>query len=198
MIRTLIAEPATLTREGLVALLGREEDIEVVAAVHDAAEVMPTVRMLRPAVALVAAGFPDRDGILLACEVQSALPETHCAIVSVQRQARQLRRAAEAGIRGFIAADAPAEVIIESVRRLAAGGGDPGSAFTAFDLSCPLTLREAEALTAAANGLTTAEIAGRLCVTVGTVRNYLSRAIVKSGARNRVDAIRIATEAGWL
>lgn len=201
VITTLVAEPSTLTREGMLALLGREQGIEVIAAVRDAAEVVPTAQALRPAVALVAVSFPGHDGIHLARELQSVLPECSCAVVSARRHAHLLRRAVAAQLRGFIVADAPAEFITESVRQLAAGNKvlDPGLTFSALDDdSCPLTSREAEALTAAAKGLTTAEIAGRLCVTVGTVRNYLSRAIVKSGARNRVDAIRIADESGWL
>ena len=197
MIRTFVAEPTTLTREGLVALLSREHDIELVATVQRAEEVVLAARALKPDVVLLAAAFPGHDGIDVARTLRAALPECRCAILSSGRRLRDVQRAIAAQVHGFLVHDCPAEILTEAIRQLASGNKviDPGPALGA---PCPLTNREAEALKAAAQGSTTAEIAASLFLTAGTVRNYLSRAIAKTGARNRVGAIRIAEESGWL
>ena len=197
MIRILIADPMTLTREGLVALLGRESDIELAATVRHREEVVTMARAVRPDVALLAAAFPDRDGITVAAGLHAAVPDCRCAMLSSKWRSRDMQRAIAAGVRGFLAWDSPAQVLTDAVRQLADGRrvADPRLSFSE---QCPLTTREADALRAAAEGATTAEIATVLCLSEGTVRNYLSRAITKAGARNRVDAIRIAGESGWL
>ena len=197
MIRTFVAEPTTLTREGLVALLSREHDIELIATVQRAEEVVSAARALKPDVVLLAAAFPGHDGIDIARALRAALPESRCAILSSGRRLRDVQRAIAAQVHGFLVHDCPAEILTEAIRQLASGNEviDPGPALGA---PCPLTSREAEALKAAAQGSTTAEIAASLFLTAGTVRNYLSRAIAKTGARNRVGAIRIAEESGWL
>lgn len=197
MIRTFVAEPTTLTREGLVALLSREHDIDLIATVQRAEEVVSAARALKPDVVLLAAAFPGHDGIDIARALRAALPESRCAILSSGRRLRDVQRAIAAQVHGFLVHDCPAEILTEAIRQLASGNKviDPGPALGA---PCPLTSREAEALKAAAQGSTTAEIAASLFLTAGTVRNYLSRAIAKTGARNRVGAIRIAEESGWL
>jgi two-component system response regulator DesR len=197
MIRILIAEPMTLTREGLVALLGREQDIELAATVGHREDVLSTARAVRPDVALLAAEFPDRDGISVAAGMRTAVPNCRCAILSFGWRPRDLQRAVAVGVRGFLVLDSPAQFLTDAVRRLAVGRQvvDPRLSLRE---RCPLTTREADALRTAAEGSTTAEIAAVLCLAEGTVRNYLSRAISKTGARNRVDAIRIASESGWL
>jgi two-component system response regulator DesR len=197
IIRTLIAEPVTLTREGLVALLGRESDIELAATVRRREEVLATARAVRPDVALLAAAFADRDGITVAAGMHTALPSCRCAILSPSWRSGDLQRAAAAGVRGFLAWDSPAQFLTDAVRQLAVGRQvvDPRLSFRE---QCPLTTRETDALRAAAEGSTTAEIATVLCLSEGTVRNYLSRAIAKTGARNRVGAIRVAAKSGWL
>lgn len=197
MIRTFVAEPTTLTREGLVALLSREHDIDLIATVQRAEEVVLAARALKPDVVLLAAAFPGHDGIDIARALRAALPECRCAILSSGRRLRDVQRAIAAQVHGFLVHDCPAEILTEAIRQLASGKKviDPGPALGA---PCPLTSREAEALKAAAQGSTTAEIAASLFLTAGTVRNYLSRAIAKTGARNRVGAIRIAEESGWL
>jgi two-component system, NarL family, response regulator DesR len=197
VIRTLVAEPATLAREGLVALLSRAHDIDLVGTVQRGEEVLPAAQTLKPDVAVVAAAFPGHDGIAIARALHTALPTCRCVIMSSGHRLRDLRRAAAANVHGFLVHDYPAELITQAIRDLASGKRviHP-SALGA--LSCPLTARETDALRLAAQGSTTAEIAKSLCLTAGTVRNYLSRAITKAGARNRVDAIRIANESGWL
>lgn len=201
MIRLLIAEPMALIREGLIAILGRERDIELVAVLKLGQEVVPTARICLPHVALVAASFPGHEGIPLARALQATVPECHCAILSRRRTMHDLQRAISAGLDGFLVHDCPAEFFAEAVRKLAAGNKviDPSLTFSARDYNVrPLTVRETQALRSAAQGFSTAEIAVHLSLSEGTVRNYLSRAIAKTGARNRVDAIRIANERGWL
>ncbi len=197
MIRILIAEPVTLTREGLVALLGRESDIELAATVRLREEVVSTARAVRPHVALLAAAFPDRDGITVAAGLQAAVPDCRCAMLSSGWRSRDLQRAVAAGVRGFLVWDSPAQFLADAVRQVAVGRQVVDPRLLSSE-QCPLTTRESDALRAAAEGSTTAEIAAALCLSMGTVRNYLSRAIAKTGARNRVDAIRIAGESGWL
>ena len=204
MIRILIADPMTLTREGLVALLGRESDIELAATVRHREEVVTMARAVRPDVALLAAAFPDRDGITVAAGLHAAVPDCRSAILSSKWRSSDLQRAIAAGVRGFLAWDSPAQFLADAVRQLAdavrqlAVGRQVADPRLSFSERCPLTTRESDALRAAAKGATTAEIARVLCLAEGTVRNYLSRAIAKVGARNRVDAIRIAGESGWL
>jgi two-component system, NarL family, response regulator DesR len=200
VIRTFVAEPTTLIREGLVALLSREADIELIASVQRGDEVISTAQAVRPDVALLAASFPGHDGISIARMVHTKLPACRCAILSPYRRLHDLQRAVAAQVQGFLVGDCPAEFLIAAIRELAAGHTviDPGLAFSALGADCPLTEREADALRAAAKGATTEEIAVSLHLAEGTVRNYLSRAIAKTGARNRIDAIRIADESGWL
>jgi two-component system response regulator DesR len=197
MIRILIAEPMTLTREGLIALLGRENDIELAATVRRREEVVTAARAVRPDVALLAAEFPDRDGITVAAGVHAAVPDCRCALLSSGWRSRDLQRAVAAGVRGFLVWDSPAQFLTDAVRQVA-GGRQVADPRLSFGERCPLTTREADALRAAAEGASTAEIATVLCLSEGTVRNYLSRAIAKTNARNRVDAIRIAGGSGWL
>jgi two-component system, NarL family, response regulator DesR len=201
VIRTLVAEPTTLTREGLVALLGREDDIELIATVSRGEEVEPTARALRPDVVLLATEFPGHDGITIAGTLQTALPTCRCAVLGPCWHPRDLRRAIAANVQGVLVHDGPAGFVAAAIRQLATGNKviDPGPQLgTGGGVACPLTTREADALRLAAQGSTTAEIAKSLCLTEGTIRNYLSRAICKTGARNRVGAIRIADESGWL
>lgn len=201
IIRVFVAEPTTLIREGLVALLGREHDIAVIAVVQRGEKIIPAVRKLEPDVALLAGAFPGHDGINIARAIGTALPACRCAIVSMDRQPAHLQRAIAAKVPGYLVHDASAAFLIAAVRQLAMGKKviDPGLTYSALaSTASPLTLREADALRAVAKGFTTEEVAASLCLTTGTIRNYLSRAIAKVGARNRVDAIRRAEESGWL
>ncbi|MCL2581485.1 MAG: response regulator transcription factor [Streptosporangiales bacterium] len=201
MIRTLIAESTALTREGLVAILGREPDIDLVATARNGGEAVSATRTLRPDVALLSAAFPaDRgigDWITVASRAREVAPECRLAILSPGWQCRDMRRAAAAGVRGFLVCDSPAEDLIGAVRRLASGRQVLDPRLPRSPQS-PLTQREADVLRAAELGATTAEIADALCLSEGTVRNYLSRAIAKTGARNRLGAVRIAAASGWL
>ncbi len=200
MIRTLIAEQTCLIRAGLVAFLSDADDIEVVAELRRGDQVVSASRLLRPDVAVLAATLPEIDGFAAACALHAQLPSCHSLIMGERRNPASLRRAMAAHASGFIAADAAGDFLTESVRRAATGQlvADCDLAFEALNAPpSPLTPRELDALRLGAEGATTAEIATKLCLSVGTVRNYLSRVVAKTGARNRVDAIRIAQEAGW-
>ena len=197
MIRILIAEPMALTREGLVAVLGREGDIDVAAIAWHGEEVERMVKATQPDVALLAAAFPGQDGIAVASVLRETAPDCRCAILGASWRSGDMQRAVGAGVRGFLLSDSPAEFLTDAVRQVA-GGRQVVDPRLTFGAQCPLTTREADALRAASQGSSTAEIASVLCLSEGTVRNYLSRAIAKTGARNRVDAIRIASESGWL
>jgi two-component system, NarL family, response regulator DesR len=194
LIGTLVAEPTALIREGLIAVLGRETDIEVVAAVRRGRDAIPAARSMRPRVALLATVFDDVEGVALARALQAAVPECRCAILSTGGRPRDVR---DAIIHGYLGYDCPPEFLTDAIRQLAAGNKVVGPSVLGHG-SCPLTEREADALLTAAQGASTAEIASVLSLAEGTVRNYLSRAIAKTGARNRIDAIRIANERGWL
>ena len=201
MIRTLIAEQTSLIRAGLVAFLSCSDDIEVVAELQRGDQVVPASRALLPDVAVLAAALPGADGFAAARALHAELPSCHSLIMGDQRDPAGLRRAVAAHASGFVVRDAAPDFITEAVRRVARGRKviDPDLAFAALNAARnPLTSRELDALRLAAQGATTAEIARDLCLSVGTVRNYLSRAIAKTDARNRVDAIRIAVGAGWL
>lgn len=200
MIRTLIAEQTSLIRAGLVAFLSCSDDIEVVAELQRGDQVVPASRALLPDVAVLAAALPGADGFATARALHAELPSCHSLIMGDQRDPAGLRRAVAAHASGFVVRDAAPDFLTEAVRRVARGRKviDPDLAFAALNAAKnPLTSRELDALRLAAQGATTAEIARDLCLSVGTVRNYLSRAIAKTDARNRVDAIRIAVDAGW-
>jgi two-component system response regulator DesR len=201
VIRTLIAEQTSLIRAGLVAFLSCSDDIEVVAELQHGDHVVPASRALLPDVAVLAAALPGADGFAAARALHAELPSCHSLIMGDQRDPAGLRRAVAAHASGFVVRDAAPDFITEAVRRAARGRKviDPDLAFAALNAAKnPLTSRELDALRLAAQGATTTEIARDLCLSVGTVRNYLSRAITKTDARNRVDAIRIAVGAGWL
>lgn len=200
MIRTLIAEQSCLIRVGLVALLSGADGIEVIAELQRGDQVLSASRVLLPDVAVLAALLPGVDGFAVAHALHTELPGCHTLIMSEQRDPGHLRRAVASHAAGFIVRDTSPDFIAEAVRRVAKGRKviDPDLAFAALNAEeNPLTPRELETLRLAGEGATTAEIAAELCLSVGTVRNYLSRAIIKTGARNRVDAIRIATCSGW-
>ena len=201
MIRTVIAEQTALVRAGLVAFLAAEEDIEVITELRRGEDLVPVARALRPDVVVLDAALPGLDGFSAAAALHEALPSCHCLIISAERRPSDLRRAAAAHASGFVVRDAAQDFITYAIRRVSKGFKviDPELAFAALNAEPnPLTERELAALRFAAQGASTAEIARRLCLSVGTVRNYLSRAITKTGAKNRVDLIRISDSSGWL
>jgi two-component system, NarL family, response regulator DesR len=191
----------TLMRAGLVSLLSRTDDIEIVAELADGDQVVRVAQKLLPDVAVLGATLQGTDGFAVAVALHATLPSCHSLIIGGPRDPSVVRRCVAAQATGFLAREATPDHITEAIRRAAKGRKviDPDLAFAALNAAPnPLTSRETEALRLAAEGATTAEIAERLYLSVGTVRNYLSRSITKTGARNRVDAIRIASGSGWL
>lgn len=201
MIRTLIVERVALVRVGLTALLAKEPDIEVVAGLDRPELVLPTACESLPDVAVVDDGMVAHDGFALVRALHAAVPACGSVIMADRPNPCELREAVAARADGFVVKDSPPGKITEAIRRVGAGGKalDPDLAFSALDSAVnPLTPREVDVLRLAAQGASATEIAGELYLAVGTVRNYMSRVIDKTCARNRVDAIRIADRAGWL
>lgn len=200
-IRILIAEDMHLLREALVGLLSTEPDMAVVAEVDDGARIVPTALTHRPDVAIIDIGLPGLDGVDASIELRTALPGCKVVILTALTAPGQLRRALRAQVAGFLKKDARAAELTSAIRTVAAGGRviDSDLAVAALESpASPLTQRETEVLRLSATGAQPAEIAQRLFITYGTARNYLTSAVGKLSARNRVDAIRIATEAGWI
>jgi two-component system, NarL family, response regulator DesR len=201
VIRVLIAEDMHMIRGALVALLSLEEDMEVVAELERGDQIVETALASRPDVAVVDIDLPGLDGLTAAEQLHQRLPECATLVLTGLSQPGNLLRALKAHVRGFIVKDAPAETLADGIRRVAAGERviDPELVAAALETgSSPLTTREADVLRAASSGIPTEQIAVRLSLSPATVRNYLSNAISKVGGRNRIDAIRIARDAGWL
>jgi two-component system response regulator DesR len=201
VIRILMADDQHLVRGALAALLNLEPDIDVVAEVARGDEIVEKARETRPDVAVLDVEMPGLDGLAAAAALRTEVPSCNVLIVTTFGRAGYLRRAMEAGALGFVVKDAPAEQLADAVRRVARGERvvDPIlAAATLAGGTSPLTARERDALVAARDGATIADIAKRLFLSEGTVRNYLSSAIAKTGTRNRVEALRAAEDSGWL
>jgi two-component system, NarL family, response regulator DesR len=201
VIRILIVERIAVIRAGLVASLSRERDIEVVAELDRHEPVLPIVSALRPDVAVIDDSIACHDGFAIVRALRAALPSCRTLIMATRPHSRDLRKAVTALAAGFVLKDTSPDKISEAIRQLAAGKKalDPDLAFAARGATAnPLTPRERDVLALAAQGAPTPEIAQQLCLAIGTVRNYMSNIIGKTGARNRVDAIRIADRSGWL
>jgi two-component system response regulator DesR len=201
VIRVLIAEDVHMIRGALVALLSLEPDIQVIAELDRGDQIVDAATTSRPDVAIVDIDLPGIDGLTAAELLYHRLPECRTLVVTGLGQPGNLLRALRAHVRGFIVKDAPAAALADGVRRVAAGERviDPELVAAALETGdTPLTLRETDVLRAAESGATTEAIGLELSLSPATVRNYLSNAIGKVGARNRIEAIRIARDAGWV
>lgn len=201
MIRLLIADDQALVRGAIAALLGLEPDIDVVAEVGRGDEVVDAVIGSNADVALLDVDMPGLDGIAAAGAVRSAAPGCRVLMVTTFGRPGYLRRALKAGAGGFVVKDTPARQLADAVRRIHQGLRVVDPALAAETLvagESPLTERETEVLRAAASGGTVARIAQATFLSEGTVRNYLSNAMGKTGARTRAEAVRLAEENGWL
>jgi two-component system, NarL family, response regulator DesR len=201
MIRLLLAEDQAMVRGAIAALLRLEGDMEIVAEVGRGDEVVPTALAHRPDVAVLDIEMPGLDGLAATAQLRSALPGCRVVILTTFGRPGYLRRAMEAGATGFVLKDAPASELASAIRRVARGQRvvDPALAVTALSEGAnPLSEREREVLALASERGTVAEIAERLVLSEGTVRNHLSAAIQKVGARNRAEAARMAAAKGWL
>ena len=201
MIRLLLADDQALVRGALASLLGLEPDLEVVAEVGRGDEVVAAARGARPDVALLDVEMPGLDGLAATTALRAAMPSCRVLVVTTFGRPGYLRRALEAGASGFVVKDTPARQLADAVRRVHAGLRVVDPALAAESLaagSSPLTTRETEVLRAARDGGTVADLAAAVHLSEGTVRNHLSSAIGKTGARTRAEAVRLADEAGWL
>jgi two-component system, NarL family, response regulator DesR len=201
MIRVLLAEDQAMVRGALVALLTLEGDIEIVAEVGRGDEVIVVACATKPDVALLDIEMPGCDGITAAAELHARLPSCRVLILTTFGRPGYLRKAMESGVVGFLLKDSPSAQLATAIRRAVAGERivDPTLAMAALsDGNNPLTERERDVLAAATRGAGIAEIAASLFLSEGTVRNYLSVAIQKLGAHNRIEAAHIAEQKGWL
>lgn len=199
-LRLLIAEDQAMVLGALAQLLDIEPDLVVVGRARDGAEALALSRAERPDVVVTDIEMPGMTGLELAAALRDVQPRPRVIIVTTFARPGYLRRALEAGVSGYLLKDAPAEELAEAVRRVHAGGRviDPELAVEAWGEEDPLTDRERQVLRLAGEGKPTAAIAGALHLSEGTVRNYLSEAISKLDAANRVEAARIARRKGWL
>lgn len=200
-IRLLIADDQALVRGALAALLDLEPDLEVVSEVGRGDEVVEAVQATKPDVALLDVEMPGLDGIEAAAALRREAPGVRVLMVTTFGRPGYLRRAMEAGAAGFVVKDTPAAQLADAVRRVHQGLRvvDPSlAAETLVAGTSPLTARESDVLRAAREGGTVADLARELHLSEGTVRNHLSAAIGKTGARTRAEAARIALDNGWL
>jgi two-component system, NarL family, response regulator DesR len=201
MISILLAEDTAILRDTLVAVLDLEEDLQVVAQVSHGDQILPAARRWQPDVAILDIDLPGQDGLTAAARLRTDVPACRVLILTAFAQPANLRTALAAGVAGFLAKDTPAVALIRAVREIHGGAQviDPAVAVAALVARpSPLTPRETDVLRLHSEGLDPREIAERLFLSYGTVRNYLASATDKLGSRNRIHAIRIATENDWL
>jgi two-component system response regulator DesR len=201
VIRVLLADDQAMVRGALATVLGLEPDIEVVGQVGSGDEVVAAAKESAPDVALLDVQMPGKDGLTAAAELHAALPSCRIIVCTTFGRPGYLARAMAAGAAGFVVKDSPPEQLVDAVRRVHSGLRVVDPALAAESLATgasPLTPREHEVLRAASDGGTVSDVARRLHLSEGTVRNHLSAAIGKTGARTRAEAVRLAEERGWL
>ncbi|KRE88454.1 two-component system response regulator [Frateuria sp. Soil773] len=200
MIRVLLAEDQAMVRGALSALLNLESDIEVLGSAADGEIAWRELQRLKPDVLVTDIEMPGLTGLELAQRIQRHEMAVKVIIVTTFARPGFLRRALDAGVSGYLLKDAPAENLAEALRMVHRGGRaiDPQLALEAWSEADPLNDRERQVLRLAGEGLAASEIATQLSLSHGTVRNYLSEAIGKLGAANRIEAYRLARQKGWL
>jgi two-component system response regulator DesR len=199
-IRVLIVEDQAMVLGALAALLGTEDDLEVAGLARNGKDALALVLAAKPDVVLSDVEMPEMTGLELAVEIQKRKLPVRVAILTTFARPGYLRRALDAGVVGYLLKDAPSSMLANAIRRIHAGGRviDPELAAEAWGEADVLTDRERQVLRQAGEGSTSAEIAAKLHLSEGTVRNYLSEAMSKLGASNRTEAARIARQKGWL
>lgn len=201
MIRLLLADDENLFRDALAMLLGLQDDLDVVAQAASGQEAMAMATAHEIDVAVLDLQMPGADGIAVAEHLLSTRPGTGCLIVTSHGRPGYLKRALQSGVRGFLPKTASATVLADAIRTVHAGGRyvDPELAADAIAAGAsPLSAREADVLELAAQGAPVEEIAARAHLSPGTVRNYLSAAVAKTGASNRHEAVHLARDRGWI
>jgi two-component system, NarL family, response regulator DesR len=200
MIRVLLAEDQAMVRGALAALLAYEPDLSIIGTAADGAEALRMALAEHPDVLVSDVEMPQMDGIALAQAVKDAGLRTRILMLSTFGRAGYLSRAMKAGAAGYVLKDAPAEALADAIRTVHAGGRAISAelAVQSWQSDDPLNDRERQILKLAGAGLTSSAIGKRLNLSDGTIRNYLSEAISKMGAANRIEAALIAAERGWL
>ncbi|MEZ7123766.1 response regulator [Nonomuraea sp. AD125B] len=201
MIRVVLAEDQGMVRGALASLLNLEPDIEVVGEAADGAEAAEVVARALPDIVLLDIEMPGTDGLAAAAAIRRRTPGCRVMILTTFGRPGYLRTAMEAGAVAFLVKDSPARELAAAIRRVHAGERliDPGLAAAALSAGPnPLSARERDVLSASVDGSTIGDIAERLHLSEGTVRNYLSSAIQKTHARNRIEAVQRARTQGWL
>jgi two-component system response regulator DesR len=201
-MRILLAHKGGLARGALAFLLTRDHDLDVVAEIDDGEAVEPAILAYRPDVSIIDLDLTDADGLPVGYVLPQRLPDAHLLLLADRRRCGAIEHATAAGHEtvGFLAKDHPPEHLLAAVRSLAGGQAvhDPDLLRAAVRIDSPLTQREREVLWVAANGGPVREIAATLRLSSGTVHNHLSRIISKTGSRSRVEAVRVARDAGWI
>jgi two-component system, NarL family, response regulator DesR len=200
-VRVLLAEDQAMVRGAIAALLALEEDIEIVAEASRGEEVLALALEAGPDVALLDVEMPGGDGLDAAAALREKLPSCRVIILTTFGRAGYLKRAMENGASGFLLKDAPSSELAKAIHSVMRGERVVDPDLAALALSAgdnPLTEREREVLAASEGGATIEDVAARLYLSEGTVRNYLSTAIKKLGTRNRIEAARLAEKRGWL
>lgn len=200
MIRIVLAEDQAMVRGALVALLKLEPDFEIVADAADGELAWDLVKLHKPDLVVSDIEMPKLTGLELAQRVHDDAGNTRVVIVTTFARAGYLRRALDAGVRGYLLKDSPSAQLADALRQVHRGGRviDPQLAMAAWTEQDPLTDRERQVLRMAGEGSSSAEIASQLSLSQGTVRNYLSEIISKLGVSNRIEAYRLARQQGWL
>ena len=201
MIRVVLAEDQAMVLGALAALLELEPDIQVIARAANGRDALRSVEQMNPDVLVTDIEMPEMTGLEVASALKTSRPAVRTVILTTFARPGYLRRALDSGARGYLLKDRPAAELADAVRRVHRGLRvvDPGLATEAWSAEAdPLTDRERQILQRAGEGRTSSEISSELRLSEGTVRNYLSEAISKLGATNRVDAARIARAKGWL
>jgi two-component system response regulator DesR len=200
MIKVIIVEDQALVRGAISALLDFEENINVVAQAENGALAIPLIEQFTPDIVLTDIEMPEMSGIELVEKVAVEHPKIKTMIMTTFSRCGYIKRSISAGVSAFILKEAPTEYLVSAINKVMLGKKviDPELAMSALDDGDPLTEKERKALRLASEGLKTVEIAAKLFLSEGTVRNYLSEAIAKLNAANRIDAARIAQQKGWL
>lgn len=199
-ISVLLAEDQRMVLGALGSLLGLEHDIDVVGTAANGDEALRLAQTLTPDVLVTDIEMPGQSGLDVAAEIRRRGLATRVVILTTFARSGYLRRALDAGVGGYLLKDAPSATLADAIRTVHHGGRavDPTLAADAWAEADPLTNRERQVLRLAGDGLSNADIAARLHLSDGTVRNYLSEAIGKLGASNRTAAARRARDRGWL
>ena len=200
MISVLVVEDQVLVREAISALISLDPEIAVIGQASNGQEALTALATLQPDLVLTDIEMPELNGIELAEQIAKSHPAITTVIMTTFSRSGYIKRALAAGVKGFILKEAPSDDVIAAIKKVMQGKKviDPELALSALDDNDPLSEKERKALALAADGLKTQDIASKLYLSEGTVRNYLSEAISKLGAANRVDAARIAKQKGWL